>query len=127
MSHVTITSVPHSLVYSFFFADYGPARVPSLLWLVKLWSLPAILHCRQGWQYSKRASSVFILVPSWRLMWKGYIVVPDLAILASYAHPDDEQGVTGTLAWYAEQGVRTGLICADRKSTRLNSSHVKIS
>jgi LmbE family N-acetylglucosaminyl deacetylase len=47
-------------------------------------------------------------------MWKGYIVVPDLAILASYAHPDDEQGVTGTLAWYAEQGVRTGLICATR-------------
>ncbi len=38
----------------------------------------------------------------------------DLAILASYAHPDDEQGVTGTLAWYAEQGVRTGLICATR-------------
>jgi LmbE family N-acetylglucosaminyl deacetylase len=40
--------------------------------------------------------------------------VSDLAILASYAHPDDEQGVTGTLAWYAEQGVRTGLICATR-------------
>ncbi|HEY7346666.1 MAG TPA: PIG-L family deacetylase [Ktedonobacterales bacterium] len=38
----------------------------------------------------------------------------DLAILASYAHPDDEQGVTGTLAWYAERGVRTGLICATR-------------
>lgn len=38
----------------------------------------------------------------------------DLAILASYAHPDDEQGVTGSLAWYAEQGVRTGLICATR-------------
>ncbi len=38
----------------------------------------------------------------------------DLAILASYAHPDDEQGVTGTLMWYAEQGVRTGLICATR-------------
>jgi len=40
--------------------------------------------------------------------------VSDLAILASYAHPDDEQGVTGALAWYAEQGVRTGLICATR-------------
>lgn len=38
----------------------------------------------------------------------------DLAILASYAHPDDEQGVTGMLAWYTEQGVRTGLICATR-------------
>jgi LmbE family N-acetylglucosaminyl deacetylase len=40
--------------------------------------------------------------------------VSDLAILACYAHPDDEQGVTGTLAGYAEQGVRTGLICATR-------------
>jgi LmbE family N-acetylglucosaminyl deacetylase len=38
----------------------------------------------------------------------------DLAILACYAHPDDEQGITGSLAWYAEQGVRTGLICATR-------------
>jgi LmbE family N-acetylglucosaminyl deacetylase len=38
----------------------------------------------------------------------------DLGILASYAHPDDEQGVTGTLALYAQQGVRTGLICATR-------------
>src|SRR5712691_1249870 len=38
----------------------------------------------------------------------------DLAILACYAHPDDEQGVSGTLAWYADQGVRTGLICATR-------------
>jgi LmbE family N-acetylglucosaminyl deacetylase len=38
----------------------------------------------------------------------------DLGILASYAHPDDEQGVTGTLALYAQQGIRTGLICATR-------------
>ena len=38
----------------------------------------------------------------------------DLGILASYAHPDDEQVVTGTLALYAQQGVRTGLICATR-------------
>ncbi len=38
----------------------------------------------------------------------------DLAILACYAHPDDEQGVTGSMAWYAGQGVRTGLICATR-------------
>ena len=38
----------------------------------------------------------------------------DLGILASYAHPDDEQGVTGTLALYGQQGVCTGLICATR-------------
>jgi mycothiol S-conjugate amidase len=38
----------------------------------------------------------------------------DLGILASYAHPDDEQGVTGTLALYAQQGIRTGHICATR-------------
>lgn len=38
----------------------------------------------------------------------------DLAILASYAHPDDEQGVTGTLMRYGRQGVRTGLLCATR-------------
>ena len=38
----------------------------------------------------------------------------DLAILAVYAHPDDEQGVSGTLAKYAREGVRTGLICATR-------------
>jgi len=38
----------------------------------------------------------------------------DLGILASYAHPDDEQEVTGTLALYGQQGVCTGLICATR-------------
>ena len=38
----------------------------------------------------------------------------ELAILASYAHPDDEQGITGTLVRYARQGVRTGLVCATR-------------
>jgi len=38
----------------------------------------------------------------------------DRAILASYAHPDDEQGITGTLLRYGRQGVRTGLICATR-------------
>lgn len=38
----------------------------------------------------------------------------DLAILACYAHPDDEQGVSGVLARAADQGVRTGLICATR-------------
>ncbi|HUS15028.1 MAG TPA: PIG-L family deacetylase [Chloroflexia bacterium] len=38
----------------------------------------------------------------------------DLAILACYAHPDDEQGITGTLALCAEQGIRTALLCATR-------------
>ncbi|MDQ2810127.1 MAG: PIG-L family deacetylase [Chloroflexota bacterium] len=38
----------------------------------------------------------------------------DRAILACYAHPDDEQGVTGTLLRYGRQGVRTGLLCATR-------------
>jgi LmbE family N-acetylglucosaminyl deacetylase len=38
----------------------------------------------------------------------------DLSILACYAHPDDEQGVTGTFRRYLEQGVRTGLVCATR-------------
>ncbi|MGI8587631.1 MAG: PIG-L family deacetylase [Chloroflexia bacterium] len=38
----------------------------------------------------------------------------DMAILASYAHPDDEQGVTGTMARCAAKGIRTGLICATR-------------
>ena len=57
-----------------------------------------------------------MLKSSGLVFWRGkdHIVVADLAILASYAHPDDEQGVTGTLAWYTEQGVRTGLICATR-------------
>src|SRR5579859_6159766 len=38
----------------------------------------------------------------------------DLSILGSYAHPDDEQGISGTLRMYVEQGIRTGLICATR-------------
>jgi mycothiol S-conjugate amidase len=38
----------------------------------------------------------------------------DLGILAVYAHPDDEQGVSGTLAKYVREGVRAGLICATR-------------
>lgn len=38
----------------------------------------------------------------------------DLAILGSYAHPDDEQGITGTLRMYVEQGIRTGILCATR-------------
>src|SRR4051812_8494103 len=48
------------------------------------------------------------------LVEKEWSTMTDLAILASYAHPDDEQGVTGTLARYAQEGVRTGLICATR-------------
>lgn len=34
--------------------------------------------------------------------------------MAVYAHPDDEQGSSGSLAKYARQGVRTTLICATR-------------
>jgi LmbE family N-acetylglucosaminyl deacetylase len=40
--------------------------------------------------------------------------VTDLAILASYAHPDDEQGVSGTLRLCLDQGIRVGLLCATR-------------
>jgi LmbE family N-acetylglucosaminyl deacetylase len=40
--------------------------------------------------------------------------MPDLAILASYAHPDDEQGVTGTLRLCLDQGIRAGILCATR-------------
>jgi LmbE family N-acetylglucosaminyl deacetylase len=38
----------------------------------------------------------------------------DFSLLACYSHPDDEQGISGTLAHYANQGVRTGLLCATR-------------
>jgi LmbE family N-acetylglucosaminyl deacetylase len=38
----------------------------------------------------------------------------DLAILASYAHPDDEQGVSGTLRLCLDQGIRVALVCATR-------------
>src|SRR2546429_4683829 len=41
-------------------------------------------------------------------------VMNDRAILACYAHPDDEQGITGTLARCAQAGIRTGLLCATR-------------
>lgn len=37
-----------------------------------------------------------------------------LSLLAVYAHPDDEQGVSGLMAKYARQGVNTGIICATR-------------
>jgi LmbE family N-acetylglucosaminyl deacetylase len=40
--------------------------------------------------------------------------VSDLAILAVYAHPDDEQGITGTLRRCVENGIRTGILCATR-------------
>ncbi len=36
------------------------------------------------------------------------------SLLAVYAHPDDEQGISGSLARYARQGVNTSLICATR-------------
>jgi LmbE family N-acetylglucosaminyl deacetylase len=35
-------------------------------------------------------------------------------ILAIFAHPDDEQLVTGTLRQYVERGFRTGIVCATR-------------
>lgn len=34
--------------------------------------------------------------------------------MAVYAHPDDEQGVSGSFARYARQGVNTTIICATR-------------
>ena len=37
-----------------------------------------------------------------------------LSLMAIYAHPDDEQGVSGSFAKYARQGVNTSLICATR-------------
>src|SRR6478672_979617 len=38
----------------------------------------------------------------------------DLSILASYAHPDDEQGISGLLRMCVEDGIRTALLCATR-------------
>src|SRR5687768_1963617 len=38
----------------------------------------------------------------------------DLSLLGLYAHPDDEQLITGTLAQCASEGIRTGLVCATR-------------
>jgi len=40
--------------------------------------------------------------------------MPDLGILASYAHPDDEQGVMGTFRLLMDQGVRAAILCATR-------------
>lgn len=34
--------------------------------------------------------------------------------MAVYAHPDDEQGISGSFAKYARQGVNTSIICATR-------------
>jgi LmbE family N-acetylglucosaminyl deacetylase len=38
----------------------------------------------------------------------------DRAILASYAHPDDEQGVSGTLKRYVDEGIRVAILSATR-------------
>src|SRR5579872_1094004 len=40
--------------------------------------------------------------------------MPDLSILASYAHPDDEQGIMGTMRISIENGIRTGILVATR-------------
>ena len=37
-----------------------------------------------------------------------------LSLLGLFAHPDDEQLMSGAFAMYGSQGVRTGLICATR-------------
>jgi LmbE family N-acetylglucosaminyl deacetylase len=37
-----------------------------------------------------------------------------LSLLGVYAHPDDEQGVSGLLAKSAAEGIKTGLVCATR-------------
>jgi LmbE family N-acetylglucosaminyl deacetylase len=38
----------------------------------------------------------------------------DLSILGVFAHPDDEQVMSGVFAQVATEGIRTGLICATR-------------
>jgi LmbE family N-acetylglucosaminyl deacetylase len=40
--------------------------------------------------------------------------MPELAILGVYAHPDDEQLLSGVLAKSAAEGIKTGLVCATR-------------
>ena len=40
--------------------------------------------------------------------------MPDLGLLGVFAHPDDEQLMTGTFAQAATEGIRTGLVCATR-------------
>src|SRR6266568_4507546 len=38
----------------------------------------------------------------------------DLALLGAFAHPDDEQIMSGAYAQAASEGIRTGLVCATR-------------
>src|SRR5438270_4288452 len=38
----------------------------------------------------------------------------DLALLGIFAHPDDEQTMSGAFAAAAREGIRTGLVCATR-------------
>ena len=38
----------------------------------------------------------------------------DLALLGIFAHPDDEQTMSGAFAEAAREGIRTGLVCATR-------------
>lgn len=40
--------------------------------------------------------------------------MPELSLLACYAHPDDEQGITGVMRRSLDHGVRVGLVCATR-------------
>ena len=40
--------------------------------------------------------------------------MPELSVLGLYAHPDDEQVMSGLFAQCASEGMRTGLICATR-------------
>ncbi len=40
--------------------------------------------------------------------------MPNLGLLGVFAHPDDEQLMTGTFAQAAADGTRTGLVCATR-------------
>lgn len=40
--------------------------------------------------------------------------MPELSILGLYAHPDDEQMMTGVFAQAASEGIRTGLLCVTR-------------
>lgn len=37
-----------------------------------------------------------------------------LSLMGVYAHPDDEQGVSGSMRKYSQSGVRTTLVCATR-------------
>ena len=40
--------------------------------------------------------------------------MPELSILGLFAHPDDEQMMSGVFAQCASEGIRTGLLCATR-------------